>query len=258
MINDLTSSTCPLYKYVDDTNVLHISDQPQSQDLQQAADQVVQWSQKNDMVINPIKTKELLIDFSRTKFTDFSQITVSGSAIDRVNESKILGVIVSNDLKWNGHVDAITGKAGQRLHMLTNLKKAGVPKCDIVNMYISKIRSLLEYACEAWHPGLCDYLTSDIERIQKRAMYIIYPEKTYDDALKDSNLKHLAQRRDEMCEQFFKKMQQPDHKLNHLVPESKIHRYNIRRKSEYESPKLMTIRARGSLVNWCLHRQMSL
>ena len=175
-----------------------------------------------------------------------------------MNESKVLGVVISNDLKWNSHVDAITGKAGQRLHMLTKLKRAGVPKHDIVNMYVSKIRSLLEYACEAWHPGLCEYLKTDIERIQKRAMYIIYSDKTYEDALKECNLKPLAQRRNEICEQFFRNMEKPDHKLNHLVPSNKVHKYNIRRQSDYESPKLGTIIARGSLINWCLHRQMSL
>ena len=43
MINDLHFS-CTNFKYVDDTNVLHISDDPQSDMLQSAATHASNWS----------------------------------------------------------------------------------------------------------------------------------------------------------------------------------------------------------------------
>jgi len=32
--------------------------------------------------------------------------------------------------------------------------RSGVPTCDILCVYCSVIRSVLEYACAVWHPGL--------------------------------------------------------------------------------------------------------
>ena len=76
-----------------------------------------------------------MVDFSITKFTNLSTISVSGEEIVRVSEAKALGVIISQDLKWNSHVDSITSKAGHRIHMLTQMKRAGVPSTDIIMMY---------------------------------------------------------------------------------------------------------------------------
>ena len=58
----------------------------------------------------------------------------------------------------------------------------------------------------------------DIERIQKRALRIMYPELKYHEALMESNLKTLTDRRDDMCVQLIKDMSNPNHKLNHLDP----------------------------------------
>ena len=188
MINDLKPSTCSTYKYVDDTNIVHISNNTQSPDLQIAATEAFQWSAANDMQLNGPKTKDLLIDFSITKFDNFDKITINGEEIEMVDEAKILGVTIRSDLKWNSHVEAITKKAGQRIHILTQMKRAGIACDDILTVYCSKVRPILEYACQAWHPGLCGYLSDDLEGIQKRAMWVIYPNKTYEEALCEARL----------------------------------------------------------------------
>ena len=57
MINDLKPSTCLTSKYVDDTTLLEVSDNPLSTDLQTSATETYEWSRKNDMQLNPSKTK---------------------------------------------------------------------------------------------------------------------------------------------------------------------------------------------------------
>ena len=57
---------------------------------------------------------------------------------------KLLGVIISN------HITMIHGKASQRLY----LKQAGVARIHVVSIYVSLVRSVLEYACQVWHTGL--------------------------------------------------------------------------------------------------------
>jgi len=204
------------------------------------------------MQLNAIKTKEVLVDFSKTR-TGFKDIIINGEVIQRVPHALILGVTISENLKWNEHIENITTKAAQRLFMLYQLKKAGLPWRDMVSVYISKIRSLLEYACEAWHPGLNTYLHKDIESIQVRAMRIIFSRDiTYPDALHTANLLTLKERRDALCIKFGKKMEHLDHKLHHLLQVKRQYIYNLRQQPIYESNKTKTTRANGSLVNWYL------
>ena len=251
-INDLCTSVCDIYKYVDDSSSVEIGQDPKSADTQVAADEISMWSDKNAMQLNAIKTKEVLVDFSKTR-TGFKDIIINGEVIQRVPHALILGVTISENLKWNEHIENITTKAAQRLFMLYQLKKAGLPWRDMVSVYISKIRSLLEYACEAWHPGLNTYLHKDIESIQVRAMRIIFSRDiTYPDALHTANLLTLKERRDALCIKFGKKMEHLDHKLHHLLPVKRQYIYNLRQQPIYESNKTKTTRANGSLVNWYL------
>ncbi len=111
---------------------------------------------------------------------------------------------------------------------------------------------ILEYACQVWHPGLTDYLAKDIERIQKRALWVIYPEKSYEESLNLTKLTTLSERRDQACRAFVKSMKSKDHKLHHLIPSQKVNNYTMRRPMKYEPPKLKTYRAKGSLINWYL------
>ena len=70
-----------------------------STDLQTSATETYEWSRKNDMQLKPLKTNEILIDFSITKLNDVTPISIDGVEIGRVNEVKLLGVIVREDLK---------------------------------------------------------------------------------------------------------------------------------------------------------------
>ena len=173
-----------------------------------------------------------------------------------MNEAKILGFILSSDLRWTKHVATITRKASQSLHLLVLCKRAGLPVKEIKLMYISKIRPVLEYACPVWHPGLCGFLTGDIEHVQMRALKIMYPNLSYIEALAVAGLEKLSQRRDTICLQFFKSMENPNHKLNHLIPKTRHCAYNLRRTRKYESIKTKTKRSDGALVNWCLNKHM--
>ena len=65
--------------------------------------------------------------------------------------------------------------------------------------------------------SMCPPLKSeDIERIQKRALRIMYPELKYHEALMESNLKTLTDRRDDMCVQLIKDMSNPNYNYNLL------------------------------------------
>ena len=95
-------------------------------------------------------------------------------SIGRVSSFKILGVIVSNNLKWTEHVHYISAKANSRLHFLKQLKRAGLSNDDILHFYLAVIRPVLEYAAPVWHSSLTNELSDQLESLQKRALRIIF------------------------------------------------------------------------------------
>ena len=99
---------------------------------------------------------------------------------------------------------------------------------------------------------MTDYLCNDIERNQKRAMWVIYPDHDYKSALDLAGLDTLSARREKACKKFVENMKDSSHKLHHLIPSQKVHKYPLRNPVPYEPPKFKTERAKGSLVNWYL------
>ena len=54
--------------------------------------------------------------------------------------------------------------------MLYQLKRAGITQKDLVSVYVSVERPVLEYECPVWRTNLPQYLSDNIEVIQKRAL----------------------------------------------------------------------------------------
>ena len=77
------------------------------------------------MVLNYNKTKETVVSFARGP-PAVPPIVLDSTEIVRVQQAKLLGVMLSNDLKWQGHVDYVCAKRSQRLYFLRMLKRAGM------------------------------------------------------------------------------------------------------------------------------------
>ena len=73
-------------------------------------------------------------------------LTIYSKELALVNQAKVLGVIISNDLKWNSHVDSIVRKASKRMYFLRQLKRANVSCNDLVQFYCTCIRPVVKYA----------------------------------------------------------------------------------------------------------------
>ena len=167
-INDLRT-TVPLYKYVDDSTLFEICDRNDVSVIQEPVDIVARWTDQNDMKIYSEKSKEIIISFAQDG--NFRSTTpnkkIDGRDIAQVCHAKLLCVDISQDLTWNKHVDNIVKKAGKRLYMLYQLKRAGITQKDLVTVYVSVVKPVLEYACPVWHTNLPQYLSDNIEVIQK-------------------------------------------------------------------------------------------
>ena len=86
------------------------------------------------------------INFLRNSNCPINPIIIGGNIIKNANTYKILGVIMDNDLKWTCHVDYIIKKAYKKLYPLRVLGRAKVCQSNILRIYLSSVRPVLEYA----------------------------------------------------------------------------------------------------------------
>ena len=178
MIGDLQPSL-PTVKYVDDTTMYEVVTSSDESKMQESVQEVIDWSSHNDMRINPNKTKEMVISFSkRTCMPLISSINIDDNNIDRVKQMKLLGLNISDDLRWETHVNAVYTKAAQRLYLLVQLRRAGLNQLDLCKYYFACIRSILDYACQVYHSSLTKEQSNLLESIQRRALRIIIPGKS--------------------------------------------------------------------------------
>ena len=91
------------------------------------------------------------------------------------------------------------------------------------------------------------YLCKDIERIQRRAIKIIFPIKSYAEALSHSKLLTLEERRQIACDKLFKEiMKDKNHKLHPLLPDPNTDvAYSLR---TFKIPKCKTERFKKSFI----------
>ena len=65
--------------------------------LQGITDELIEWSRKNRVVLNPDKCKELRISFSRNPEA-FDSVSIDDKEIEVVNSAKLLGITISDNL----------------------------------------------------------------------------------------------------------------------------------------------------------------
>ena len=134
-------------------------------------------------------------------------------------------------------------KASKRLHILRVLKCGGVPPANLLKVDFALIRSVLEYCCPVWHNALPVKLPDSIERVQKRALCIIFPALHYQEALATTGCVSLHTRRMELCSKLFTKIKEPESHLCHLVPPtwSQAHGHFFRNK---DRPSLISCKTK--------------
>ena len=118
-------------------------------------------------------------------------------------------MVVTSNLNWQAHVDYMCSKAFSRLWMIRRLKPLGATVEELIEVYQTQIRCLVEFAVAAWNSGLTKAQINQMERVQKCALAIILQEDylAYSHALSSVNLESLQDRRHALCLKFARKAQ---------------------------------------------------
>ena len=83
---------------------------------------------------------------------------------------------------------------------MTRLKRTKLSTHDFIKVYVTLIRPTLDYTCQLWHgAALTDRQSKLLTSIQKRALEIIFPNLSYDEALEIANINSLWRRRQTLC-----------------------------------------------------------
>ena len=78
----------------------------------------------------------------------------------------MLGVWITDDLKWSKNTSEIVKNSYARMSILRKLKAFQVPTNDLMNIYVLYIRSRLEQSAVVWHSSLTLGEEKELERVR--------------------------------------------------------------------------------------------
>ena len=110
---------------------------------------------------------------------------MDNTEIETVEEIKLLGLMVRNDLSWKANTDSMTLE-------------------DLTDIYIKQVHSILEFGVPVWNVGLTKDEVMNIERVQKSFLYIALGDGylNYKSAIQATGLETLSSRRTILCRKF--------------------------------------------------------
>ncbi|KAK3552970.1 hypothetical protein QTP86_029624, partial [Hemibagrus guttatus] len=127
-----------LLKFVDDTTVIGLIQDGDESAYRQEIEQLAAWCSLNNLELNTLETVEMIVDFRRNT-PALPPLTIMNNTVPTVESFRFLGTTISQDLKWDTHIDSIIKKAQQRLYFLRQLRKFNLPQELLTQFYSAVI-----------------------------------------------------------------------------------------------------------------------
>ena len=165
--------------------------------------QIANWTELSKMKLNAAKSKYMIVNFTK-KHQFNTKLYLDSKPLEQVKQTRLLGVVINDDLSWHSNTQELIKKANSRMMILHNLTSFCLPTQEMVEIYVLYIRSVVEYSCVVWHSSLTVEDSDALERIQKTALRIILQDNyhEYQQALKHVGLQTLYERREKLCIKF--------------------------------------------------------
>ena len=181
------------------------------------------------MKLNTEKSKIMIFNFTHNhQFT--TRVKLDNVNLDVVNDTKLLGTHITNDLKWDLNTYHLVKRGNARMQLLRKVSTFGASVEDMKHIYTIFVRSILETSSSVWHKSLTIENEVDLERIQKSAFRIILGNNyiSYENALYVLGMQTLKERRETLFTKFTLKSLQVNQMKNILREDTKIHHMNTR------------------------------
>jgi exonuclease III len=181
-INDLPftikdpSVACDMFA---DDNSLHSSGRSivdVQNSLQNGLDDVQDWCKNNRMVLNPGKTKSMVITTRQKHQRQKLQLklNIQSTDVQQVREHKVLGVIVDEELKWESHINYVNKLLSKNLFLLHQLK-IYVDSETRKSFFYAHCLSHINYASNVWCGASANHI-QHMRSLHRRAAKIIFPD----------------------------------------------------------------------------------
>ena len=193
-INDIDCKIISaLSKFADDTKVFRtVGNVERAFTLQEDLHSLYKWSTDWQLLFNKDKCKCLHVGNNNPQYDYF----IGNERIETTLVEKDLGVQISKSLKPEEHIAFIVKKAN---NLLGCIKRTYSDKSlsNMVNLYITLVRPLLEYCQQVWSPHLVKDVKK-VEDVQRRFTRMINGMKglSYERRLQRCNLIPLERRRE--------------------------------------------------------------
>ena len=186
------------------------------------------------MELNGKKTKSMIFNFTK-KHQFVTNLSLKNMKIENVEQAKLLGLILTSDLKWDENTNYLVKDANKRMLMLRAASKFTSDKNVLRQIYYSRIRCKLEQSAAVWSSSLTQKNMSDLERVQKCAVRIIYgrPYESYTETLKELSIMRLSERRELICLKFAKNSLKLDNFRQLFPKQLNSHKMTTRQTDEY-------------------------
>ena len=151
-INDLNcvSQRLKSIMFADDTN-LFISGKSEKELTQVINDElliVADWFQANLLSLNVKKTSYLIFG-NRNVHNLKLNICIQNTLIEKQQETKFLGVILSDDLKWNKHVNTVVHKISKTIGIISKVRHL-LPQTSTRTLYLTLVEPYINYCNIVW------------------------------------------------------------------------------------------------------------
>ena len=178
-INDLCNAS-PLLKFVllaDDTNIFYENfDKGKLEEtINNELEEISLWFKVNRLSLN-IKKTNYIVFGSRNSNVNFN-IHINNIKIDRVNDTKFLGVHIDANLSWSKHLNVIQKKVSKSIGVMSGIKNKLNEETKLT-LYSTLILPHLTYCCSIWGNTYKSRL-SEVIKLQKKALRIVYNKPFY-------------------------------------------------------------------------------
>ena len=210
--------------------------------------EIEKWTQNQKMELNENKTKVMIFNFTRKK--QFStRLTLNNKIIETIKETKLLGTIITDNLKWNKNTKFICKKAYARMQLLQKIRSFTSNIKDLIHIYKTFVRSVAEQSCVVWNSSLTRKNIRDLERIQKVAVKLIIGNRyEYQEALQILNLPTMKTRRKMLTERFAVKCVKNKKTSTMFQQSNTKHKMKLRKTKKYHESKALTRRFQISAI----------
>ena len=175
-INDLSSvfRSCHVHLYADDT-VIYYSDKNVNvieSVLNTELQALDKWMSHNKLLVNYDKTVSMLLGTRHMlSKCDALNLKIRDIRIDKVKNTKYLGINIDNELKWDVHIENMCQKLSKLIGFLGRLRHV-INESSLNTIYKTVILPHFDYGDVVWQSASKSSLFS-LQKLQNRAGRII-------------------------------------------------------------------------------------